>query len=95
MRLGMVALIATEGQNPAALISSRTAGRDCQTEGEPSSTPACDSANASGVANFLQEQKNKQINPTNPTLNIPSHHFPFFRLLSASVWAENRFSFDS
>jgi hypothetical protein len=39
MRLGMVALIATEEQNLAALISSGTTRRYCQTEGEPSSTP--------------------------------------------------------
>jgi hypothetical protein len=48
-------------------------------EGELFCTPDCDSANASGVANLLQEQKNKQIILTNPTLNIPLHHFPLFR----------------
>ena len=61
-----------------------------QIEGEPSSTPTCDSANSGGVANFLQEQKTRQINPTNPTLNIPSHHFPLFWPSSVSVSAEKR-----
>jgi len=91
----MVALIATEEQNLARLISSGAARRYCQTEGEPSSTPIWGSANSSGVANFLPEQKNKRINPTNPTLNIPSHHFPFLRPLSAGVLAKNNVIFGS
>ena len=66
-----------------------------QIEGELFSTPDCDSANASGVANLLQDQKNKQIILANPTLDIPLHHFPVFLPLSAGVSAENNAASDS